>query len=222
MSDDRFEPRVEWSLRERVRHQSPRPDVGRLIERADQRARRMRRAWGAAVVVALVAGVAVGWLWTSTDSSNAPAGSVASPPAAVGDGTSANTSMQPVDPTRANGEITTTFQTAFGGHVPLEQRLAAIQQGATLSASIEAATNLAVSNGHPTEQLTEASVTVGSISYIDPTHAIVPFSIATPHSPTPLIQTTGYAVFDAGRWKVSLRTGCDVLDVDRSAASCRT
>jgi hypothetical protein len=54
---------------------------------------------------------------------------------------------------------------------------------------------------------------VRTTSFIDETHAIVQFTLTVPgHGPI-LTDRVGYAVLDGGRWKVALRTVCDLLSL---------
>jgi hypothetical protein len=57
-------------------------------------------------------------------------------------------------------------------------------------------------------------------SFIDETHAIVRFTLTVPGHGAILTDRVGYAVIDGGRWKVALRTVCDLLSLGGLSGQC--
>ena len=57
-------------------------------------------------------------------------------------------------------------------------------------------------------------------AFIDASHAVVHFTLTIPgHGPI-LADRVGYAVLTDGRWKVALRTACDLLSLDGLGRTC--
>jgi hypothetical protein len=216
MPDDRFDQLMESSLRQRVRNHDPQPDLHRLDERATRRVHKQRGAWAGALVATLALGLLGGWIW-STHISSPSRSDIA---VEVGDASNSEppNAIEPTDPSTAREAISAAFETVFGGSVRRNQQIAAMQQGTRMAGLMSQAARTAELEGVTREQLAGTRVAVGTVTFIDPTHAVVPFTITVPeHSTT---NNTGYAVVDSGRWKVALRTACDVLMAGRANDVC--
>jgi hypothetical protein len=74
--------------------------------------------------------------------------------------------------------------------------------------------------GYTSEQLAGTSVTVLGVVFIDEAHAAVRFTITVPEHGDVLVDRVGYAFFDSGRWKVALRTACDLLSLNGLRQQC--
>ena len=74
--------------------------------------------------------------------------------------------------------------------------------------------------GYTAEQLAGTTISLRDIAFIDETHAVVHFTLAIPGHGTILVDRVGYAVHTDGRWKVALRTACDLLSLDGLGRTC--
>ena len=219
MNDDELTRGLERGMQQRVRHLAPRPDVDELLARSERRRVRQRGGWIAALVVALLVGGAGGYLWADArDSSTNPSIAVLNDGVRGDDGSSAE--YEPVDVAGARNQIEAAFHAAFDGDVPLAERLAAIQDGPSLRNLLIAAAKNALSYGYTREQLAGARVAVAGVKFIDATHAVVQFTLTIPGHGDVLRDRVGYAVIDENRWKVSLRTECDLLSLNGLQMPC--
>ena len=181
-------------------------------------ARDRRRLLGALVVVLAVSG-GIGYaVGASHDRSNTAA------IVALDDGAPA---AQPSDPViepknvdEAVAEITRAFHDAFDGGVSDEARRAATQGGALVDDLRREALTIAQSRGITTEELAGISIEVLGTTFVDRTHGVVHFTMTVPGRGAVLADQIGYAVFDGGRWRVSLRTTCDLLSLGGLGAQC--
>ena len=78
----------------------------------------------------------------------------------------------------------------------------------------------AESHGLTTAQIAGATITVLDVNFIDETHAAVNFTLTIPGRGDVIVDKVGYAVVDSGRWKVALRTSCDLLSLDGLIGPC--
>ena len=103
---------------------------------------------------------------------------------------------------------------------PHEQRNAAVQDGKRFESLRAEAIDLAVQRGFLAEQLARETIEVHDVSLVDRTRAIVRFTISIPPRGPLLVDQIGYAVQEGGRWKVSLRTACDLLSLGGLGKPC--
>jgi hypothetical protein len=150
---------------------------------------------------------------TSTTTVVAANGSLPNPRAGSSD-------LAPADEEAARAAVKAAFHDAYTGGVPGNLRAAAIQRGSELEALNRTAIKNAQRFGYTPEQLAGAMVEVTSVLFIDETHAAARFSISVPGHGKMLADRIGYAVLDGGRWKVSLRTACDILSLGGLLQEC--
>lgn len=200
---------------------SPRPDPEALLVRVERRANRQRTWLLAAVALVLVIGGVGGYLVGSA----ADEGPAPTSVAARSDGTPPVTTpdaalVEPVDPVAARTAIVQAFQDAFDGASPTSARDAATQDGAQLAQLRRDVLAYAQRFGYTAEQLAGTKIDVLDVSFIDETHATVRFTLAVPGRGDVIVDKVGYAVLDGGRWKVALRTACDLLSLDGVIGRC--
>lgn len=205
------------SIQRRVRRVDPPYDTDELIRRIERQHARSRRRLLVGATAAVVVAVAVGYALGDARMTPAPAIDVAD--GAPRDSPAADTS-QPRNVDKATNQVIQAFHDAYDGGTPTATRRAAIQDGARVDALRSRARALALVFGYTQEQLDASSVAVHETRFVDRTHAMVRFTITIPgHGPV-ISDRIGYAVFDGGRWKVSLRTACDLLSLGGLTSEC--
>ncbi len=220
MNDDELGRAIEASTSRRVRALRPRPDAEELFARVDVRATRQRRILVATVAVVLVVGVAAGFaIGRAGDTAPTKEAIVA-----LDDGTppqpAARPQIEPADVEGARIAIEAAFHSAFAGGVPDAERDAATQDGDHLGVLVDEARARALKFGYTAEQLAGTTVSVQDVAFIDEAHAVVHFTLAIPGHGTILADRVGYAVHTDGRWKVALRTACDLLSLGGLGRTC--
>ena len=219
MKDDELVNSLERSIELRVRNVSPRPNVEDFLARVERRGSRQRR-WlvGAVVAVLAVGGLAgfvIGRASEDPDTHVVLAPSSGFPRADTSPG-----SLEPADAGAARAAIVQAFHDAYDGSSPESVKSAAIQYGERLGAVRANIRKIAQLHGYTAEQLAGTTIEVLDVSFIDRTHAAVRFTITIPGHGNVLVDRVGYAVVDGGRWKVSLRTACDLLSLGGLPEAC--
>jgi hypothetical protein len=208
------------SIHRRVRSASPQLNVERLLEHTETKVGRQRRNFAFALIVVLILGGVVGFVVGQANQSSGGNVTVA----ALDDGTPpvrpATTGYQPSDVVATTAEIASAFHDAFAGGVPTADKLAAMQDGAAMQRLLDESRAQAGLHGYTNEQLDGSTITVLDTSFIDATHAIVRFTIDIPGHGQILADRIGYAVQGDGRWRVALRTVCDLLSLDGLGRQC--
>jgi len=215
ITDDEFGAQLGRSIETRVRRLRPRDDLDDLLERSEvlRHRQRGRLAIGATMIVIVVAfgAFAVG--------------------AALSDHTEGTTAVviprspdvadvyAPAELARASTEIAAAYRAVFGPGSD-EAKAAAIQLGPELVPLLHRSADIARRFGYTADQLRGNVVTVGALSFIDATHAIVQFSITIPGHGTVVKERVGYAVQTDGRWQVAARTVCDIVWPGTTSAAC--
>ena len=74
--------------------------------------------------------------------------------------------------------------------------------------------------GYTDEELSGKTIAVLNTHFVDPTHAVVHFTLSIPGRGAVLVDQAGYAVREDGRWKVALRTACDILSLSGLSQQC--
>ncbi|HEX4530344.1 MAG TPA: hypothetical protein VIA11_13155 [Acidimicrobiia bacterium] len=219
MNDDELGRHLGHSIERRVRSVTPRVHLEELLVRTQRRLSRQRRILVAAAVAVLLLGGLAGYLVGHADDDHRAAVN-----AALDDGApraaSAAPGFEPANVEAANAEIEQAFHSAFDGGVDPRQRADAIQNAASIESLTQSATQNAARFGYTAEQLAGTTTSVLATRFIDSTHAIVQFSITIPGHGEILRDRVGYAVLVDGRWKVALRTECDLLSLDGLGAQC--
>ncbi len=173
----------------------------------------------AAVVAVLVIGGLAGFLVAQAADDPGASTNVALDDGAPGFASPA-AGFEPANVDAAMADITQAFHSAFDGGVPDREKVDAIQEGASILSLAQQATQTAMRFGYTAEQLAGTSVSVLGMRFIDSTHAIVQFSITIPGHGEVLKDRVGYAVLVDGRWKVALRTECDLLSLNGLGRQC--
>jgi hypothetical protein len=127
----------------------------------------------------------------------------------------------PAELAQVSTEIAAAYHDVFGPATD-RAKVAAIQLGPELVPLLHRSTDIARRFGYTADQLEGNVVTVGSLSFIDATHAIVQFSITIPGHGTVVKQRVGYAVQTDGRWQVAARTVCDLVWPGTTSPACPT
>jgi hypothetical protein len=218
MSDEELARALGRSVEARTRKLTPRADVDDLLARVRQRAARQRRVLAASVVAVLAAGGVTGYLIgrsAENTSTTVVAANGSLPNPAAG-----SSALAPANEQAASAAVESAFHDAYTGGVPDAARAAAIQRGPELQSLSRTAIKNAQRFGYTAEQLAGTTVKVLSVLFIDETHAAVRFTISIPGHGVMLADRIGYAVVDGGRWKVSLRTACDILSLGGLLQQC--
>jgi hypothetical protein len=217
VNDDDLARALTRGVDARTRKLAARADVDDLFARVRTRSARQHRVLLASFVAVLALGGVAGYLIGRSDDTSttvvAANGSLPNPGAGSSD-------LAPADEEAARAAVKAAFHDAYTGNVPGELRAAAIQRGSELEALNRAAIKSAQRFGYTPEQLAGTTVDVTSVLFIDETHAAARFSISVPGHGTMLADRIGYAVLDGGRWKVSLRTACDILSLGGLLQEC--
>jgi hypothetical protein len=218
MNDDELGAKLGQSIERRVRAVKPSVGMDELLVRTQRRLARQRRLLVALVVTVLAVGGITGYLVGHTTDGDT------GPRVALDDGAPGFASHAPafepanVEATRAL--ISQAFHSAFDGGVPQSEKVAAIQYGSTLEPLARESQQFVEQFGYTAEQIAGTSITVLDTSFIDATHAIVHFSLTIPGHGVVLVDRVGYAVYVDGRWKVALRTECDLLSLNGLGGQC--
>jgi hypothetical protein len=217
MNDDDLARTLRDALARRLDRTRARPDIDKVFARLERRAARRRRALGATALVAVVAAGFVGY--TVGVSNTSPAAQVLSirdgAPGDLTDSTSA-----PEDPTAATHAVAQAFQDGLAGGPLSSRQTAAVQDGRRLEGLRAEALAAAESRGITREQLASSSVDVLDVRFVDRQHAVVHFTLSLPPIGPVLVDQVGYAVFSEGRWRVALRTMCDLLSLSGVGRAC--
>ncbi|HEY8215789.1 MAG TPA: hypothetical protein VIH82_01555 [Acidimicrobiia bacterium] len=206
------------SLKRRAQRVDARPNLEVLMGRLDRRMTRQRNVLLAGIAAFLVIGGVVGYA----------VGSASSPESArivalndgVPDPTSDTPAIEPDNVPEAVAAIDEAFHEAFEGGTPVTVRWAAVQSGSRLESLRQDALAAAQRFGITPAELAGSTIEVRDTSFVDRTHAVVHFTITIPGRGPVLVDQVGYAVVDAGRWKVSLRTACDLLSLSGLGRAC--
>jgi hypothetical protein len=218
MSDIETADALTASLHRRAQRVDPRPNLEMLLGRLDRRVTRHRRVLAGGLVAVLAVGGVVGY---AIGSSSVPETTAV---VALNDGVpdpAANApAIEPENVGAAVIAINQAFHDAFDAATPAAARLAATQNGAQLEALRREALASARRFGLSAEELAGVTIEVAEPSFVDRTHAVVRFTLTVPGRGPVLVDQVGYAVVDAGRWKVSLRTACDLLSLSGLGRPC--
>jgi hypothetical protein len=171
------------------------------------------------LVAVLVAAGCAGYLIGSTNEDGATR-AVAAQSDGLPPPEAASSALQPVDVEGARAAIGQAFHDAYTGASPATTRDEAIQDGEALQALRRDALAFAQLLGYTSEQLAGTSITVLDVVFIDEAHAAVRFTITVPGHGDVMVDRVGYAVFEGGRWKVALRTACDLLSLGGLRRQC--
>ena len=218
MNDDDLTNSLARSVEHRVRNVTARPDLADLFARVGRRSSRQRRWLVGSLLAVLALGSVGGYLIGHTNRDAAPTAAVQSegfPTASASD-----LALEPADVDAARAAITQAFNDAYAGGVPDAVRDAAIQDGAKLQTLRHDAVSFATRHGYTSDQLAGSSIAVLGVTFIDEMHAAVRFTITIPDHGDVLVDRVGYAIFEDGRWKVALRTACDLLSLGGLTRSC--
>jgi hypothetical protein len=219
MNDDELGRYLGQSIERRVQRVTPRVDLEELLARTQRRLTRQRRVLVAAAVAVLVIGGLSGYLVGQAGDDHGAATN-----AALDDGAprfaSPAAGFEPANVAVANAAIEQAFHSAFDGGVDPRQRADAIQNGVSIESLTQSARQNAIRFGYTAEQLGGTTISVLATRFIDSTHAIVQFSLTIPGHGEVLRDRVGYAVLVDGRWKVALRTECDLLSLNGLGVQC--
>jgi hypothetical protein len=220
MNDNELASSIARSVEHRVGALSPRPDMEDLLVRMGRRATRQRRSFVTIVVVALVAAGFAGYLIGTANDDSGTGAVVAAQSDGLPSPEASSLALEPADAEAARSAIAQAFHDALTGSTPDSTRAAAIQDGASLQALRLEVLAYAQRYGYTSEQLAGTSVTVLGVAFIDEEHAAVRFTVSVPDHGDVLVDRVGYAFFDSGRWKVALRTACDLLSLNGLRRQC--
>jgi hypothetical protein len=213
-----FEGALARSLHRRVRRIGPRPNLEALLARLEDRATRQRRLLLVGLVAVLVLGGIVGYA-VGTDDARTETAIVALNDG-VPDAPSGAPRIEPDDVDAAVAAITQAFHDGFNGGIPDATRRAAVQGGPELEGLRRDALASAALRGFTAEQLAGTTIEILGTTFVDRSHGIVHFTLTVPGIGPVLVDQVGYAVIDGGRWKVSLRTACDLLSLSGLGQQC--
>jgi hypothetical protein len=209
---------LEAQLHALVRRLRPRTDPEALLASIERRHARQRRAVFGVVVLLLVGAVGAGF-FVGRDSVGGRG-----PVVAVEDGTpgaaAADVAVEPADVEGARAAVIQAFDDAYTGSTAQAVKDEAIQNSEQLAPLVARARSYAKRFGLTAEQLAATSIDVSSVLFIDENHAAVRFTLSLPPRGPILIDRIGYAVFTDGRWRVSLRTACDILSLTGLGEQC--
>ena len=217
MSDRDVEHALTRSIQRRVQRVSTRVDTDELFMRLERRHKHQAR-WVAAICVMLIAVAAgVGFLVGDRASENL------STVVAAADGVPADphqSTSTPANVDAAVSEIIQAFHDAYDGGTPVRQRMAAVQEGAAIEPLRLRVRQYALARGYTETQLTGTTIAVSDVEFLDRTHALVTFTLTIPDHGAVITDRVGYAVFEDGRWKVALRTACDLVSLSGPSEQC--
>ncbi len=220
MNDDELVGLLQRGIDRRVRSVSPPPNVEGLLTRLEHRVAHQRRLLAAALVGALFvgAGIVYGIVVSTGRSTASPSVSAfgAGVPVSQGSGPS----FEPRDANAARVAVAGAFHAGFDGGVSYRTRDAATQDAESLRIPRRDAEQFALGHGYTDEQLAGIRIAVLDTSFIDATHAVVRFSLMIPGHGVVLGDRVGYAIRGSGRWRVALRTSCDILSITGLWSQC--
>ena len=185
-----------------------------------RRATRQRRSFVAGVVVALVAAGFAGYLIGTANDDSGTGAVVATQSDGLPSPEASSLALEPADAEAARSAIAQAFHDAFTGSTPDSTWAAAIQDGESLQGLRREVLTYAQRYGYTSEQLAGTSITLLGVAFIDEQHAAVRFTVSVPDHGDVLVDRVGYAFFDSGRWKVALRTACDLLSLNGLHRQC--
>jgi hypothetical protein len=220
MSNDDFPESIRRTLEARVRHLEPHPDADLLFARVQARTRRKQRLLAGVTACVLVAGVLGGYLLGRSSTSPSSPGVLAPLDDGVPSSPSPISPYAPADVGAANAAIDAAFHAALDGNTTPAAQIVAIQNGSRVQPLMHESALLAQSFGYAPEQLAAAAVAVSDVSFIDSTHAVVHFTLTIPGHGAVLVDRAGYAVFEAGAWRVAMRTACDLVSLNGLVRTC--
>lgn len=218
MREPDLERALAGSLHRRVRRIGPRPNLEALLARLEDRATRQRRLLLIGLVAVLVLGGIAGYV-VGTGNARTETAIVALNDG-VPDAPSGDARIEPDDVDAAVAAITQAFRDAYDGATPDTIRRAAVQGAPELEGLRRDALASATLRGFTAEQLAGTTIEILGTTFVDRTHAVVHFTLTIPGLGPVLVDQVGYAVIDGGRWKVSLRTACDLLSLSGLGQPC--
>ena len=219
MTDQDLTRSLDRAVDHRVESARLRPDVDDLFQRVERRASRDRRLRSGLLVVFLAVGGLVGFA-IGRDDSGSDLQPIAVASDGVADAATEPAALAPTDLEAAQAGVERVFHDAYSGGVTEAERTAAIQDGASLGALRKEQLADAAAHGYTAEQLAGTTIDVLGVQFIDEDHAAVRFTISVPGHGDVLVDRIGYAVRLDGRWKVTLRTACDLLSLGGSRRPC--
>jgi hypothetical protein len=219
MNDDELGQRLKRSIDRRVQTVTPRVDIEELFVRTQHRLVHQRRILVAAVVAVLTIGGLAGYFVGQSADDNGGGTNIALDDGAPGFA-STSPGFEPANIEATRADIAQVFHSAFDGNVPTRDKLDAIQNGTSIQSLARESQQNATRFGFTAEQLAGTSISVLDTKFIDATHAIVQFSLTVPGHGEILVDRVGYAVLIDGRWKVALRTVCDLLSLGGLGHQC--
>jgi hypothetical protein len=207
------------SLERRVRHLDPRADTDELFARIEQRAARQRRLLLGGLAIALVLGAAGGFLVGRSDEPATPNAVVA-----LSDGVPRHAdNSSPIEPKNvatATAAVDQAFHEAYDGTTPQSVSRSAIQWGDRIDPLRKETVAAIETQGYTADQLVGTTIRLLETTFVDRTHAVVHFTLNIPGHGDVIVDRAGYAVFNNGRWQVSLRTACDLLSLGGLRQQC--
>jgi hypothetical protein len=207
------------SLERRADRVQARPDAAHLLARFERRVAVQRRLLLGALVVVLAVGAGAGYLAGSSGTRTDRAAIVALDDGAPG-AQPTGSPIEPEDVDAAVAAIDQAFHAVFDGGVPDDVRRSATQGGAVLDGLRRETLAIAESRGYTADDLAGISIDVYGTTFVDRTHGVVHFTLSVPGHGVVLKDQIGYAIFEAGRWRVSLRTSCDLLSLSGLGREC--
>ena len=217
MSDQDIEKALTRSIQRRVRRVNAHVDTDQLLARLERRHTRHTH-WIVAVFVVLVATAAVaGFLVGGRGTENA------SSVVAANDGVPSDVQQStstPRDVDAAVSEIIQAFHDGYDGGTASQKRTSAIQEGAAVETLRVQVRQFALAHGYTDAQLAGTTIAVSDVMFLDRTHALVHFTLSIPGHGEVIKDRVGYAVYEDNRWKVALRTACDLVSLSGPSKQC--
>jgi len=209
---------LEQRMHATVRKLRPRTDPEALLASIERRHTRQRRAVFGAVALLLVGAVAAGF-FVGRDTVGGGDRVIA-----VEDGTpsaaASDVAVEPADVEAARAAVIQAFEDAYTGTTPQALKDEAIQNSEQLAPLTQRVLSYAKRFGFTPEQLAGTTIDVSGVVFIDETHAAVRFTLSIPPRGPVMVDRIGYAVFTGGRWRVSMRTACDLLSLTGLGEQC--
>ncbi len=218
MNDPDLERGLARSLERRAQRVSPRPNMEHLLSKLERRGSRQRRVLLGGVAAAFAIAGVIGYVAGQSDTSTESGVVVVNQ--GVPGAQPTGPAIEPENVDVATAEITQAFHDAFDGGTPDEVRRAAVQ-GSSMTEELRRETLAsAQERGFTPAELNGISIEVLGTTFVDRTHAVVHFTLSIPDHGPVLVDQVAYAVFDSGRWQVSLRTACDLLSLSGLGQEC--
>ncbi|MFF2555959.1 hypothetical protein ACFVUS_33460 [Nocardia sp. NPDC058058] len=104
--------------------------------------------------------------------------------------------------------VTTTFEHFFDSSLPVDQKMALVENGPAFAETLRAQANSSIAGG--------ASASVSQVDSTGPDRAAVTYTIKKHGFPL-LPNRHGEAIRTDGSWKVTAQTFCSLLQLERSA-----